>query len=206
MLIHKKKVSSQKGVVLIVALIILVAMTLGGLALIRSMDTSTMVAGNIASQQTAIYSSDQGIESAVAWLESNLTTGLLDANNAPVGYTASAGAVPANQAGEAFWAALSPAGFCTLPRIGNVCATTGQADASGNSVQFMIQRLCNAAGPINGAGCTVSQAVSTNTDGENQAAGEDSLGPANNTTYYRITVRVLGPRNTVSFVQAVVNL
>ena len=206
--------SPQKGVVLIVALIILVAMTLGGLALIRSMDTSTLIAANISTQQSAIYSSDEGIESAVAWLESNLTTvlpdntKLLDYDYSSVGYTASATAINANQTGEDLWSFLSGGSkvVCTLPRNVNICDDLGEPDASGNTVQFVIQRLCNTSGPINGAGCTVSQATSSNTDGENQGAGEYSLGPANNSTYYRITVRAMGARNAVSYVQAVVNL
>ena len=198
--------NKQNGIVLIVALIILVAMTLGGLALMRSMETSSMIAGNIASQQTTIYSSDLGVESAIGWLESNLSSNVLEQNNAPMGYSASATAMTANQNGAAFWNALSPAGVCTLPRSGNFCSNTQSPDAAGNTVQYMIQRLCNAPGPINGAGCGAAQGGNLSADGENQAAGEETLGIANNSAYYRITVRVTGPRNSIGFVQAIVNL
>ena len=196
----------QNGMVLIVALVILVAMTLGGLGLMRSMETSSMIAGNIASQQTTIYSSDLGVESAIEWLESNLNTPALDQNNAPMGYAASAAALAGNQTGPAIWTTLSTAGVCTLPRSGEICSTTLPTDAAGNTVQYTIQRLCNAPGPINGAGCGAAQGGNLNADGENQAAGEDTLGIANNSAYYRITVRVTGPRNSIGFVQAIVNL
>jgi Tfp pilus assembly protein PilX len=42
-----KPASSQRGVVLLVALIILVALTLAGVALIRSVDTANIIAGNL---------------------------------------------------------------------------------------------------------------------------------------------------------------
>jgi Tfp pilus assembly protein PilX len=38
----------QRGVMLIIALIVLVAMTMAGIAMMRSVDTATIVAGNIA--------------------------------------------------------------------------------------------------------------------------------------------------------------
>ena len=58
----------QRGVVLIIALIALVIMTLAALAMIRSVDTSNLIAGNMAFQQAATHSGDSGIEAAITWL------------------------------------------------------------------------------------------------------------------------------------------
>jgi Tfp pilus assembly protein PilX len=75
------KASSQKiqsGVVLIIALIVLVAMTLAALALVRSVDTNNLIAGNMAFQQAAKHSADAGVEAAATWLKANSTGSVLD--------------------------------------------------------------------------------------------------------------------------------
>jgi Tfp pilus assembly protein PilX len=194
----------QTGVVLMIALIVLIAMTLAGLALLRSMDTTNLVAGNMAFQQAATHSADTGVEAAVAWLETNNTSAGLDASIASVGYTASATAVTTSQTGAAFWTALAPAGVCTLPMTAGVCSSSATPDASGNTVSFMIQRLCNGTGNRNSAGCAVSPG-SSSTLGNNEGAGEDQL-QFSTAVYYRITVRVTGPRNTTSYVQSIVSM
>lgn len=195
----------QAGVVLMVALIMLVAMTLAGLALIRSIDTSNLIAGNMAFQQAATHSADAGVETAIAWLETNNNTGALDNSIPATGYTASTANNAAYPLGAAFWSALSPSGVCPLPVAGGVCgAPPGTPDASGNTISFMIQRLCNATGNRNGAACAISPGTSTTT-GNNEGAGEDTL-TFSTVVYYRITVRVAGPRNTASYVQAIVSM
>lgn len=212
------KRQAQAGMVMMVALIILIAMTLGGLALMRSMDTTNLIAGNMAFQQAATHSADAGIEAAVAWLETtkptNNGTGLYDSIPS-TGYTASSTNNAASARGAAFWAALSPAGVCSLPMVNSTTCSTapGTPDASGNNISFMIQRLCNGTGdPNNNAGCGSPPAGSINTSatntGNNEGAGEDVVDAVGSSTsmYYRITVRVAGPRNTESYVQAIVSL
>jgi Tfp pilus assembly protein PilX len=58
----------QRGVVLFFALISLLAIMLAAVALIRSVDTSTMIAGNLAFKQAATTSGDAGTEAAINWL------------------------------------------------------------------------------------------------------------------------------------------
>jgi Tfp pilus assembly protein PilX len=50
--------------VLFIALIVLVAMTLAGIAIMRSVDTATLIAGNLAFKQGTVQSSDNGVEQA----------------------------------------------------------------------------------------------------------------------------------------------
>src|SRR5206468_1502002 len=76
--------SREHGVVLMIALIVLVAMTLAGLGIIRSVDTGTLVAGNISFRQSALSSTDAGVEQAVAWLTTN--TGNLNFDVPSAGY------------------------------------------------------------------------------------------------------------------------
>jgi Tfp pilus assembly protein PilX len=43
----------QRGAILFIALIVLVAMSLAGIALMRSVDTNVLIAGNLAFRQSA---------------------------------------------------------------------------------------------------------------------------------------------------------
>lgn len=187
----------QDGIVLIIALIMLVAMTLGGLAMIRSAHTTTAIAGNLAFQQAATTSSDIGIETAIAWLQNNVANGGLDQNITASGYTASRTAADdpsSSQDWTELWTSVwVPRGVVTVP---------GGPDAAGNTVQYVIQRLCNTSGNSLGAKCVISP-IETNLTGNSQSANSHRLN-LNGQVYYRITVRVSGPRNTVSFVQTTV--
>ncbi|MDP3699918.1 MAG: hypothetical protein Q8R72_03315 [Hylemonella sp.] len=195
--------SRQGGVVMMVALVVLVVMTLAGISLMRSMDTTNLIAGNMAFKQAATASTDSGVETAIAWLEANNTGAFLDSSVPLVGYTASSPNNAALPLGEAFWTSLAPGGVCNLPMAGSVCSGTAVPNASGNQVSFMIQRLCASAGNRNGAACSIVTGSLVST-GNNEGAGEEGLSANATAVYYRITVRVVGPRNAVSYVQAVV--
>lgn len=188
--------SRQKGVVLIIALVVLIAMTLGGLALIRSTELTNIIAGNLAFKQAATHSGDAGIETAFAWLQANQS--LLNADVPSAGYSAngnnSTRSPSAGQTWEAYWSTISSARIRTLSR-----------DAAGNTVSFIIDRMCaNGGDPTGGASCS-SSIVASVASGSSEEGGEKPQ-TATSAIYYRITARIAGPRNTVSFVQALVTL
>jgi type IV pilus assembly protein PilX len=196
--------SEQRGIVLVLALIVLAAMTLAGIGLMRSVFTSNRVAGNLAFQQAAVHSADAGIERAIAWLEdrnaNSVTTLYQDRSpgGTNLGYFASRPRTTdpaAGQSWEPAWTAWRATGnFNTLP-----------ADAAGNTVEFVIHRLCNGNGaPESGIGCESSPTV-VGSEGGSRGSGVVGLVTPSQ-RYYRITVRVAGPRNTVSFVQSIVAL
>jgi type IV pilus assembly protein PilX len=188
----------QKGVVLLIALIMLVAMTLAGIALVRSVGTTNIIAGNMAFQQSATQSGDAGIETAIAWLTANNNNVTLNSDDATNGY-ATNGNNPAQnpaagQSWDAYWTQKLAARARTL-----------STDAAGNTASFVIDRLCAFAGsPTGGANCSSSPLVSVAT-GNAEEAGELQIN-APSLVYYRITSRIAGPRNTVSYVQAIVAL
>src|SRR5205085_9046646 len=74
----------QSGVVLLIALIVLVAMTLAGIGMLRSIDTGTLVAGNIGFRQATVATGDSGIELARTWLLNNINS--LNADQPSAGY------------------------------------------------------------------------------------------------------------------------
>lgn len=188
-----------RGVALIVALIVLVAMTLAGLAVVRSTLTSTRIAGNLAFQQAATQSADVGIETAIAWLESNSAGTRLHnhidiGGGEAVGYFARREDPAPGQSWQAYW----DGAIATTARV-NVMPP----DGAGNQVRWVVHRLCNAVGdPVSGAGCEASPQLTGSESGSKGSGVVGLLTEAQR--YYRITARVDGPRNTVSFVQVVV--
>jgi type IV pilus assembly protein PilX len=200
----RQRPAAQDGVVLIIALIMLVAMTLGGLALVRSGYTSTTIAGNLAFQQAATNSGDAGIEAAVKWLETNNTGIALYSNSAANGYVASKAPTDdasSNQNWDNLWTTVwAPRGVVTV-QVGNTSATV---DESGNTVQYAIHRLCGASGDPLTISCAVSP-IATPASGGGKGGGVLGLNVTSQ-VYYRITVRVGGPRSTVSYIQATVAL
>jgi type IV pilus assembly protein PilX len=191
----------QHGLVLIVALIMLIAMTMGGIVLISAVYTSSLAAGNIAFQQSATFSGDAGIEAGITWLEQNSSGTTLHQNSYANGYSASREEPGANQNWHDFWALMVGAG-----QVKSLVA----ADASGNSVAYVIHRLCNSAGaPTSGVGCATPQAsAASGAAGAGAGGGGRGSGVVeiryDGQVYYRITARVTGPRSTVSYVQMVV--
>src|SRR6185436_14173310 len=71
--------NAQRGVVLFIALIVLVAMTLAGIGMMRSVDTNNLIAGNLAFMNAALSAGDAAIEVARNWVMSK-TAGQLEAD------------------------------------------------------------------------------------------------------------------------------
>ena len=169
----------QAGASLLVVLIILVIMLLGGVAMLRSSEISALVAGNVAFKEAATQAADVGISAAAKTLGgiANVDADIPDSYYA-VRQAENSDGVP----NGVDWS--------------RVAATT----VGNDSVQYVIDRLCNAT-PVTdpAANCMVR---------EEEAAGSQKAGaltyrkPA--TVYYRITVRVTGPKKSTSYVQALV--
>ena len=189
---------AQQGVILFVALIVLVAMTLTGIALMRSVDTNVLVAGNLAFRQGATAAGDWGVEAARVFLRNTLVANknALD-NDQPTNYYYATWQANLDligtDVGTPFDWALS-----TLP-IGT--------DSAGNEVRYVVHRMCQNPGAGTGPGANCVRTSGTGgSPTEGGTKGTVSYGgaplPAPTVIYYRVTVRILGPRNTLSFVQA----
>jgi type IV pilus assembly protein PilX len=164
--------------------------------LVRSVDTTNVIAGNLAFKQATVSSSDQATEAAVAWLEN--AGNLLFNDNAPNGYTATEQQPAANQSWDNFW------NNTIVPAHLAICVPTNcNQDAAGNVVSYTIHRLCGATGAPGALGVNCSYSPATYVITSSQGTGTVVLNSVNQ-VYYRITIQVTGPRNTVSYAQAVV--
>jgi len=188
---YSRNQAKQKGVVLLIALIVLVAMTLAAIALVRSVDTSNIIAGNLAFQQSATNSGDLGAETAITWLQTNNTGTTLRVSNTAQGYSAK-------------WDPSIGASWTNL--AAGLTAQALDMDAAGNTVRYVIHRLCteeNVALDPNSpaAGCAAPAVIAAGNC--SQTANQkcpDSL----KQRYYRITTQITGPRNTISYTQTIV--
>jgi len=206
---------AQRGVSLLFTLMALVVLTFGAVALTRSVDTGALIMGNLGFKQDTLVSASSATEEALGWLQTNVAGTTLDANIPDRGYYASSidkldstgtHTSPSNKLPVVNWD-----GDCNgLPTASfencDVLPFTGTA-VNGNRVQWVITRLCDNVGAPSGTNLCVRPAVaSTSTAlerGELQPGGRISAGIAS--PYFRVIVRVEGPRNTVSFTETLVH-
>ncbi|MDO8773437.1 MAG: hypothetical protein Q7K57_32965 [Burkholderiaceae bacterium] len=177
----------QGGVSLVIALIALVAMTLAGLALIRAVDTSNVISGNLAFRQATLHATDVGVETALTTL-GTIVTSSLDANYPGGCASGACNYYPTKQA-------VNAAGIPTAIDWALVPGTS--VDAS-YAVQYVIDRLCDGPTPV--TDITAKCMHTTESSVGSKKAGSVSFTSAQQ-VYYRATIRAVGPRNTVSIVQ-----
>jgi Tfp pilus assembly protein PilX len=185
----------QRGIVLFISLIVLVAMSLAGIAMIRSVDTSLGIAGNMAFKQATIQGGDQGVATAFTWLSTNSSGTTLTNSDVVNGYYSAA---PNESAG--YW-------FDDTNWTQAVSLNGGIPDAAGNTIKFVIHRMCTLPNlAYNGVSggvtneCSLYYGTGSGTSGGSMSVGAAQF-EGTPQVYYRITVRVDGPRNTVSIIQ-----
>jgi Tfp pilus assembly protein PilX len=173
----------QRGAVLFISLIVLVAMTLAGIALMRSVDTGNLIAGNLAFRNTTTSAADAGIEAGRSWLMGKSPGDLeKDALN---GYFAN------------WQEQFDPKTFNFT-----VQGTTVGADPLGNTIYYVVHRMCKESNKsIDATDCTK---VTSTSVGSTKGGGGYGMTPLSGSSlgYFRITAKVVGPKNTVSYVQA----
>lgn len=204
---NRAPVRRQRGVVLFISLIILVAMTLAGIALMRSVDTGTIIAGNLAFRQNTTYVGDIGVEAARAWLTLPATTyTMLQTDSTGNGYYATWGATT-DLLGNDTDPLTTPFNWTASGTSINVTAAPF-TPPTGYTVRYVIHRLCATTGDpsLGSATCVKAAATASNTSTGTQGAatyGSYALGSPV-TAVYRVTVQVTGPRNSRSYIQSVV--
>jgi Tfp pilus assembly protein PilX len=201
------------GAGLVVALVMLIVMSMSALALVRTVSTSVLVAGNFAFRQAAVMAAEAGSEAAIVWLTARATLPDLYADLPNQGYYASlpegldiGGSTPVDTKVAIDW----DKDECNS-RTGVTCVSASPAttkDDAGQIVQYVIHRLCRSAGsPEDSANsCLLYRESSQVSPKKGQFSyGASSRFKPNSAVYYRITTRVSGPRNTTVFVQTLMH-
>jgi len=198
---------AQQGIALFVALIVMVALSLAGVALIRSIDTTTSVTGNIAFRQAALLQANWAVEEAIGHVyaaDTTLSPGdMIDTKQDQTAQFYLASFDPAKDSTISAQPAL-PAGVPdVLWKKGGAWPIAFSDSTTGNMVKYIIQRMCSTAiaspADANQAQCelmTPKQSLGTTVGDEALTIGKYPL--------YRVTVRVDGPNNSLAFVQAMI--
>ncbi len=191
--------AKERGVVLFIALIVLVVMSLIGISMIRQGSSSQMIVGNLAFKEGAEAAADLGMERARNWLM--LRTGPDLEKDFPTNgtktYVSNGLSVvfdPFNLS-DADWDAYKvPAKDPSNPDDPVVALKRLEYSAF-----YVIHRLCDKTGSITADDnlCILYSETSSKEGIDYANAPVAGFMP-----YYRVTVRVTGPRNTRSYVQA----
>lgn len=195
---HRHSFKQQRGVIMVVAMIVLVIMMIGAVAMVRSMNSSLVAAGNYGFKRDM---SNQGVR-ALAIVQALMKTGTLAADaarqtsNSTLNYSATMLATTPEGIPTAL---LSDSAFAEVATGADIA----QSDM-GISVRYVVDRLCTAAGPVSADTCVLGTAPSPagGSGGSMHGDGRAEDAVIVPQAVYRITVRVSGPRNTQSFFQA----
>lgn len=208
---------AQRGVSLLFALLALAAISLAAVALVRSVDSGALLIGNLSFKQDATASADQAAERARQFL---MTATNLTADVPSQGYYASAqddldptgrltsssnplAVVNWGDADSCACLNTSPATCASCSRIPSTEITLG----NGVRARYLITRLCPVPGTVsatNACAQPAANAISTaKARGEIRVGTESRPSEVAQAPYYRVIVRTVSGRNTVSFTETV---
>jgi type IV pilus assembly protein PilX len=194
----------QRGVVLIFALLVLLIMAIGAVAILRSVNSSLLSSGNLAFHRDLVNQAEQAVSSVMTEFK---TTGLpLGGGPTTTNTTASlpaanysATTLPSNAQGVPL-ALLDNAAFALVATPGLAPAGNDIAGRTSDvTIRYIIDRLCTATPPtVIATSTTCVQSTGLPTGG---TANRNTAVAPPSATVYRISVRVDGPRNTQAFLQ-----
>ena len=186
----------QHGVVLFIALIVMVALSLAAIALVRSVDTTNAVVGNLSFRIASILPGNLAVEQAAAHL-------FPDADVATVAWIPNKNAdLPAENYFASWQNSDDSRGVPAVLQKKSTAYALAKTLSDGTTktdMTYVIERMCQNPGDpaLDATKCDllVSNVSPGTTVGDPQLA----LPPV---PYYRVTIRVDGPQNTASFLQA----
>jgi type IV pilus assembly protein PilX len=186
----------QHGVVMFIALIVMVALSLAAIALVRSVDTTNAIVGNLSFRIASILPANLGVEKAAAALfqDSDIGNAIRipdrNADYAAENYFASrqlledSRGIPRTLQKKALYP------FAVLTANDS---TSGQP----TEIRYVIERMCTQPGAPTVGTCELLPPKFNPGGTEN----EEKFG-FDGSPFYRVTIRVDGPQNTASFLQA----
>ena len=209
----------QRGASLLFALITVVALSLAAVALIRSVDTGAGILGNLSFKQDSLLATDEATRRAVTWLGNTIqnNSALLHNSIAAQGYSA------------LHLATLDPTGTrvdatrvvidwtdkpCTSYAGGSYASCfapfTLPTLANGVKAQYVVLRLCSAAGDATAGAISCAKPLTSSTSisgerGEIGAQNTGRVGASALAQYFRVIVRTQGARQTVSTTETLVH-
>ncbi len=195
---------AQRGAVLLFAMIALVILLIGTVALMRSMNNSLFKAGNFGFKRDLTNQSERAINAVLDAVQTGALADEATRRNNSAANNYSAVVLPVNAQGVPN-ALLTDAAFGGVGVAGNDIALADM----GVTVRYVVDRLCVTPGPANLDGCTLAgdQLPAGGSESELLRAEDPGAGappipsPVGLQVVYRVSIRVTGPRRTESFFQ-----
>lgn len=218
---------AQRGLSLLFALLALAAMSLAAVALVRSVDSGALLIGNLSFKQDATAASDRATEAARQWLMNNANNLTADSaggegyyattqdNLDPTGRLTSV----ANPMAVVNWGepdscacrSTSPVSCASCSRLPSneirLFAPDGVTVLARS--RYLITRLCPSTGAVIATNACAQPAATALSEakarGELRVGTESRPSEAAQAPYYRIIVRTVSGRNTVSFTETILH-
>jgi type IV pilus assembly protein PilX len=208
-----KSTRQQHGLSLIFSLVALVGLSLAAVGLVRSVNTGSMVMGNLGFKTDATATADRGAEAALANLASRVNTGALEDDAPAFGYYATSmpgldatGRRPGN-GGTRVAVDWTSDGCADAGDVTSCIDPSPAMTINGNRVSYVVTRMCIEAGPVEDNDCAVY--LTPGTEQSKKKGGldynPDPPPTAAKNPYYRVVVRVVGARGTTSFTETMLH-
>lgn len=201
---------AQHGMVLIFALITLVIMLIGAVALSRSINAGQFFVGNIGFKRDLTNQGERALQIALnavrtggaLELVTTRNTDLLAANYKATLLATNAQGIPN--------ALLSDTDFAAVGVTANDITVTEASGVERVKIRYVIDRMATTNGTCSTSTCTMANQTVFGGGSSEWINSQTNSGAANNANpsavpqqpIYRITLRVTGPRNTLSFFQS----
>ncbi len=197
----------QRGVTMLFGLIALAIMMIGAAAMVRSMNTSMMMAGNLGFKRDLTNQAERATATVMTLMNSGALNTEAARQSAAVARNYSARILPTNAQGVPT-ALVDDGTFGVVGAVANDIAVPDQ----GVVLRYLIDRLCVNVGVADGSHCTMSDpgspvggsAAETLRADDSSANGGGGVLPRQ--TVYRLSIRVSGPRNTQAYFQTTFTL
>lgn len=199
--------SRQRGVVLVFALIALVIMLIGAVAMMRSINTTQFSIGNMGFKRDLTNQAERALTDVFAAVNTGPLSTLVAREASLKTSNYSATMLPSNSQGLPT-ALLSDAGFLAVGDVSkDIEVKDGAGVSTGVYIRYVIDRMAASAGPCGATTCVMaSEVVAGGSFSEwNNAQNNNGIGgvgAAPPQPVYRVSVRVTGPRGTQSFFQS----
>ena len=207
--------ASQRGVVLLFSLIALVILLIAAVALVRSFNTSLFTAGNIAFKRDMQNQGERAMDKVLADFRTGgalASPSARAANSSDRHYSATMLATNAQGIPTALQSSSGYSGVANTATDITATTDTSLAGQGISSIQYLVDRLCNAAGDETTLGPTACVLANNPTPAGSSSSNLQSAdraplcstcaSAAPQGVVYRLTVKVNGPRGTTSFFQS----
>lgn len=214
------RMARQSGIVLFFALLALAVMSIAAVALIRSVDTNALLSGSVVYRQSATTASNVALEGIAQSIATNISLPDSLSHHPTLGYYANCSQFDTN-----------PGQFiCDGSQLTSMAWTDGNSrlapnqtdgndeirngiDRQGNEIRYIVERMCNysnaeiAAGDalVDSGRCVMATTKACGEDSSNDSGKKEEFEPCtpgSDFPLFRITLRISGPKNTVTFLQS----